>query len=495
MLTTTFGVTVIYLQYLHHRMLREHVSFSGEADVARAMEAACGTEARLPGRLRLYLSHAWFLWRLLMRQDEARRRHASGEFRSPSTSRAEPEGEDVDLLLPIEIALQRFYPSWEALFHSVTAKEARDNGHRTDLQVIDGNAKNRRTVCAAALRHKIECTTLRTGVRVCCPRTPLLGSMFCSVHLPDASGADVALDYDIVDHDRPGAAQPDVHQTLQLLVREKATDGQGHGHREFWIEEELVNPAAVATYFRKVGDDRAAQRFEKKCKRLATQPVRKRKLAAAVEEADVEIAGAALLPERSSASDLDAVSCRTHKETPSMTREHEKSAGLLVSCLSSGVVPSVREILGCESLSQRYMFVADLKELYPELSTVVHDDACHLHRFARARGDVSAVAGSLAPPNMCYVCDIFHMAGHVDPWCLEHCNPRAPCFESVLAGVRTSVCEFTFTWLSQYKHQTKHMSEFGFKVRVGGRGGLGAMVGGDGPVRPGNLPKPLGRLP
>ena len=27
---------------------------------------------------------------------------------------------------------------------------------------------------------------------------------------------------------------------------------------------------------------------------------------------------------------------------------------------------------------------------------------------------------------------------------------------------RSSVCEFTFTWLSQYKHQTKHMSQFTF---------------------------------
>ena len=26
----------------------------------------------------------------------------------------------------------------------------------------------------------------------------------------------------------------------------------------------------------------------------------------------------------------------------------------------------------------------------------------------------------------------------------------------------TSVCEFTFTWLSAYRHQTKHMNRFGF---------------------------------
>ena len=32
-----------------------------------------------------------------------------------------------------------------------------------------------------------------------------------------------------------------------------------------------------------------------------------------------------------------------------------------------------------------------------------------------------------------------------------------------MQGIRTSVCEFTFTWLSRFRFQTKHMSEFGFK--------------------------------
>ena len=31
-----------------------------------------------------------------------------------------------------------------------------------------------------------------------------------------------------------------------------------------------------------------------------------------------------------------------------------------------------------------------------------------------------------------------------------------------MEGVRTSVCDVTFTWLSQYKHHTKHMGEHVF---------------------------------
>ena len=33
---------------------------------------------------------------------------------------------------------------------------------------------------------------------------------------------------------------------------------------------------------------------------------------------------------------------------------------------------------------------------------------------------------------------------------------------------RTSVCEFTFTWLSRFKHQTKHMSEYGEEELIEG---------------------------
>ena len=169
------------------------------------------------------------------------------------------------------------------------------------------------------------------------------------------------------------------------------------------------------------------------------------------------------LPERSTQSDLMAVACKTHKETDQEVSKLAKSAGLLCSCISSGIIVLFREIFGCESLSQRYLMIAELVERYPEITWIVHDDACHVHKFTAARADASDVAARLAPPNIRYVCDVFHMSGHVDKWCLTHCNPKAPDAAVALEGVRTSVCEFTFTWLSAYKHQTKHMSEWGFK--------------------------------
>lgn len=135
------------------------------------------------------------------------------------------------------------------------------------------------------------------------------------------------------------------------------------------------------------------------------------------------------------------------------------TAGILCACLSSGIVVLAREVFGCKCLSQRYFFVAELLARYPECTLVVHDDACHLHKFALARADMGANAARIAPPHLKYVCDIFRMTGHTDEWCRVHCNLRAPDFAARLKGVRTSVCEFTFTWLSAYKPQTKHMSE------------------------------------
>ena len=95
---------------------------------------------------------------------------------------------------------------------------------------------------------------------------------------------------------------------------------------------------------------------------------------------------------------------------------------------------------------------------------MIHDDACHLHKFTEARKDDSAFAASIAPPAVRFICDVFHIAGHTDPWCLVTTHPKAPGNSALVEGVRTSVCEFTFTLLSQYKHATKHMSQFSFNL-------------------------------
>ena len=182
-------------------MLREHVSFAGEADVARRIANRRGQPGVLPQRLRLYLSQAWYFWRLALRRETL-----PGE--------CQPQ---LDLSARVEDAIAELWPLLETQFVSGTAHRARAAGMKTDVQVVDGNAKNRRLVCAALLRHMITCPRLGRSVCVGCPRTPLLGSPFCAEHHTATEA--VAVDYEIVNHEVPTGGF-EVGRALQLFVRE-----------------------------------------------------------------------------------------------------------------------------------------------------------------------------------------------------------------------------------------------------------------------------------
>ena len=54
---------------------------------------------------------------------------------------------------------------------------------------------------------------------------------------------------------------------------------------------------------------------------------------------------------------------------------------------------------------------------------VIYDDACHLKKYAcnPVRCNKTPTAQKLA--SLSTVVDRFHLAGHVDPWCQENCNP------------------------------------------------------------------------
>ena len=98
------------------------------------------------------------------------------------------------------------------------------------------------------------------------------------------------------------------------------------------------------------------------------------------------------LQQLSDSTDLMSVTCSTHKESTTAQKQLKKSAGLLCACLSDGAILHMQEIYGCESLSQRYVCVAAVKALMPSLCVVVHDDACHLHKYAARRAKDRRVA-------------------------------------------------------------------------------------------------------
>ena len=74
-----------------------------------------------------------------------------------------------------------------------------------------------------------------------------------------------------------------------------------------------------------------------------------------------------------------------------------------MACAPEGFVMGVSELMGAESCSQRYLSLARLKQCYPVLNVVLHDDACRLRRFADARAALSSLAHSLPFPR----CDRF----------------------------------------------------------------------------------------
>ena len=106
---------------------------------------------------------------------------------------------------------------------------------------------------------------LKRSVRVCCPRTPLLGGKLCSEHGESALTTDETCDYVVINHEKIKPFGPEPEQ-FRVLLRES-----GGTNREFWAEENMVHPALLARYFTEVGMDRiaalASTRFESSSRR------------------------------------------------------------------------------------------------------------------------------------------------------------------------------------------------------------------------------------
>lgn len=65
-----------------------------------------------------------------------------------------------------------------------------------------------------------------------------------------------------------------------------------------------------------------------------------------------------------------------------------------------------------------------IPSIYNYVEYICYDDGRHLRKFARhpSRRDITLTAQKLASVEI--VIDKLHMAGHLDKWCLENCNPH-----------------------------------------------------------------------
>ena len=122
------------------------------------------------------------------------------------------------------------------------------------------------------------------------------------------------------------------------------------------------------------------------------------------------------------------------------------------------------ELIGAESLSQRYAFLARLAVRLPDLGTVVHDDACHLRLMAESQTTRTAIAKRLA--SMKYIVDEYHASGHVGKRCSTTCLPSLSFNQDQLRGFPTNICETMNSELSPLGHTVHHMGRWVFQLAV-----------------------------
>ncbi|CAJ1366506.1 unnamed protein product, partial [Effrenium voratum] len=132
-------------------------------------------------------------------------------------------------------------------------------------------------------------------------------------------------------------------------------------------------------------------------------------------------------------------SCNTHKESPKEAHAAARSAGYLLAVSESGLIFDMLEIIGAESLSQRYHFAAQVAHRLPRLQTMVHDDACHLKSMCLKERRTSVMAGKLADLN--FIIDDFHSGGHCGEWCKTTCLPSLQQNKDILKGFPTEIAE------------------------------------------------------
>ena len=149
---------------------------------------------------------------------------------------------------------------------------------------------------------------------------------------------------------------------------------------------------------------------------------------------------------------IDEHSCNTEK---TKSRFYHRTGGILVMAKPCGIIVSLDEIFGGESVSQ----VAEVIESYLENcgyepQCIVYDDACHLKRHVGCRH----VYPMLEKVEMRI--DRFHFQNHVDPWCIANMDPSKSLF---LKNVNTEIMEQIFAWVKGYASSLRYMNSYNLK--------------------------------
>lgn len=423
MLTPRFGVTAAWYKQFTKRVLCQYATFWGEARV----HALAGKGWPSLGRLKKLITKAWFTLRWLER----------------SWSRG--CGLSVQISDTPEQMIAPHFSSYYVAMRRRRAACAAALGLPTHMQVIDGHQKLTRRACCARRVLTLPHEGLGLMAICDCAQTPAYKDVLCPAHRRRASNM----------HGQPTAQRlhwkAPVGKTLADMV-------------DVWV-----------------GDSAASAR------RLPCTPDLHGAFLAFQTQVSLDVHGARLaegstpkqdhgledLPDDMTLFQLSSLTCATHKMGARSAREVpdargprkrralcRRTGGFLVAVTPEGFVTDAFEFTGTESCAQRYLFLARLRELYPDLDVVCHDDACHLRRFAQRFAGNGGLAEKLSYPRMRYVLDRFHASAHTDPWCKENVHPGTPENVALLGDRNTSACEILFHWLARYKHSFRHMGRW-----------------------------------
>ena len=297
----------------------------------------------------------------------------------------------------------------------------REQGEDLSKCGVDGNLKLSSRVCGRPVAELVECKELKLLTACPCSQPPAFKRKRCTVHCVDRSSSaagEAGRDLHVILSHRRHRIMRTQHEAepyqVQLAVRENIDD---EDKITWWANADQASPEILNEYWAK-------------------------------QEENGYVAA------KSAPGDLAASTCATHKESSKgyakLVRQGRLS-GWLFAVTSNGFILHAKRFVGAESISQRYFFIAELANRLPELALVIHDDACHVRRFADKHAHRSDLGKRLEYPTMKYIVDRLHAKGHVDPWCLANCHPDVPGNAELLDAFKTSASETVNSKLARHK--------------------------------------------
>lgn len=329
----------------------------------------------------------------------------------------------LNLAEKMPVLLREAFEWYPQLMLQKRAEVAQEHGVETKIGVMDGNMKLAGRICARPHAEVEYSPGLKMWLAHCCGQEPAHKKRRCAQHAESRPPVDPwpRQAEEVVAHRRSRrVCDGEAYEVLLKAPEVPAWQGR-------WVVASQATPTQLHEYWKKMDQEGAS------------------------------------VPVQSSASDLQASSCKTHKEHGPWLKKlirAGRSNGFLFMVTPEGYCLHTKPFFGSESISQRHVFLGEASAAFAELETVVHDDACHLRKYSWKHRGRSELAARLAYPRTKYVLDRWHEGGHVDEWCRLNCKSDTEENKAILAGVNTSRAESWNSLMLRHKWLLRAMSRY-----------------------------------